>query len=301
MIDRKQIKAEAKTRMAQSTPSFWVVMLAWMLVSVAAPQLVMGLTGDSANTLQQLAQLLQGGIDPELALRALQLSAGQLTAAWVLNIVLSIFQMVMGFGLAVYTLRLWRGQPCGVSDLFSGFSMVGRVIGQQVLVSLIAIGVGILVLIPVTVVGTLAAAMRSGVLMIVTVLVCVGMLVLYVSIILNYELASLALADQPELGAMGAIQYGKDLIRGGYKGEYVLLMLTFIGWALLCSLPSGIFTALYTFLPLNLPLWMVDLIDLVLLLPYYLWLVPYIRTSTAGFYCALRREKESRLQRPPLL
>ena len=300
MIDRKQIKANAKARMAQSEPSCWRVMLVWVAVASLVPQLVMNLaSGNTPDTLQKLTQLLEGGIDPELALRALQLSAGQLTASWALSLALNIFQMVLSFGLTAYCLRLYRGQECGIPDLFTGFSMAGRVIGQQVLVALIAIGITILLTIPVTMVAIFAASMGEvlgGILLIAGV---TGGVILLVVIMLGYALATIALADQPDLGALGAIQYGKNLIRG-HKGQYVILGLSFFGWALLCSLPSGIYTGVYTALSLPVPLWISGLIDLVLMLPYYLWLMPYVQTSTAGFYEALRQEKEVLPQMPPL-
>ena len=184
-------------------------------------------------------------------------------------------------------------------DLFTGFSMVGRVIGQQVLVALIAIGITILLTIPVTMVVLFAASMGEVLGSILLIAGVLGGAILLVVIMLNYVLATIALADQPDLGAMGAIQYGKNLIRG-HKGQYVILGLSFFGWALLCSLPSGIYTGVYTTLSLPVPLWVSSLIDLVLMLPYYLWLMPYVQTSTAGFYEALRQEKEVLPQMPPL-
>lgn len=300
MIDRKQIKAAAKARMAQSAPSYWKVMLVWLLVASLVPQLVMNLaSGDTSNSLQKLMQLLEGGIDPELALRALQLSAGQLTTTWVLSLVLSIFQTLLAFGLTAYCLRLYRGQECGFPDLFTGFSMAGRVIGQQILVALIVIGITILITIPVTIVAIFAAGMGEVLGGILLILVFIGGTVLAVAIMLNYALATLALADQPDLGAMGAIQYGKNLIRG-HKGQFVILGLSFLGWILLFSLAEWIYTALYTTLSLPIPLWASGLIDTALLLPYYLWLAPYIQTSSAGFYDALRQEKDTLPQMPPL-
>lgn len=300
MIDRKQIKATAKARMAQAEPRYWKVMLVWVLVAAVVPQLVTTLaSGDTPATLQKLMQLLQGGIDPEVALRALQLSAGQLTAAWVLDLALSIFQMVLGFGLTAYCLRLYRGQECGFPDLFTGFAMAGRVIGQQVLVSLIAIGVTILITIPVTLVGVVAAGMDEVLGGILLIIAFIGGLLLFAVIMLGYALATLALADRPDLGAMGAIQYGKNLIRG-HKGQYVLFVLSFFGWALLCSLLSGVFLGVSSVVPLSIPMWGISLIDMVLMLPYYLWLAPYVQTSAAGFYEALREEKDTLPPMPPL-
>lgn len=300
MIDRKQIKAAARARMAQAEPRYWKVMLVWLVAAALVPQLVTNLaSGDTPATLQKLMRLLQGGIDPEVALRALQLSAGQLTAAWVLDLALGIFQMVLGFGLTAYCLRLYRGQECGIPDLFNGFAIAGRVIGQQVLVALIAIGVTILLTIPVTMVGIYAAVMNEILGGILFLLAMAGGIVLFVVIMLGYALATLALADRPDLGAMGAIQYGKNLIRG-HKGQFVMLALSFFGWMVLCSLLSGVFLGVSSVVSLSIPFWGISLIDMVLMLPYYLWLAPYMQTSTAGFYEALREEKEALPPMPPL-
>lgn len=299
MIDRKQIKAAARAQMAQSSPRYWKIMLLWMAVAAVVPQLVINLAGDSSDSFEKLSQLLEGGIDMDVALRVLQLSTGQLAAAWALNLALNIFQMVMGFGLIVYCLHLYRGQECGAPDLFAGFATTGRVIGQQVLVYVIAMGVVILITIPVTIAAIFAATMGEIVGGIVLIAVFVGALVLIVAVMLNYALATIALADQPELGAMGSIQYGKNVIRG-HKGQYVVFILSFFGWMLLCALPTGIFTGIYTALSLPIPLWAANLINAVLMLPYYLWLTPYMQTATAGFYDALRQEKAFFPQMPPV-
>lgn len=299
MIDRKQIKAAAKARMAQSAPSYWKIMLVWMVAAAVVPQLVQNLTGDSTESMQKLSQLLEGGIDPDLALRALQLSAGQLTAAWALSLALNIFQMVMGFGLTVYCLRLYRGQECGTPDLFTGFTMVGRVIGQQVLIYLIALGLVILFTIPVTFIAIFAAGMGEVLGGILLIAVSLGALFLIALVMLSYGLATIALADQPELGAMGSIQYGKNVIRGN-KGRYVVFVLSFFGWMLLCALPSGIFSGVYTAFSLPIPLWAANLINAALMLPFYLWLMPYIQTSISGLYDALRQENGLFPQMPPL-
>lgn len=275
MIDRKELKATAKARIVQADPGCWKVMLVWMAAALLLPQLVLSLVGGSSDAMENLSLLLNGGIDPSLALQVLQLSAGQMVSTWVLSLVLNIYQMVLSFGLAAYALRLYRGQPCGFSDLFTGFSMMGRVLGQQILVALVAIGITILVTIPVTIAAIFAATIDETLGGILLLVLFLAAMILVMVIMLNYALATTALADQPELGAMGSIQYGKNLIRG-HKGQYVVLILSFFGWMLLCSLLGGIFTGVATALSLPLPGWALQLINTVLMFPYYLWLVPYI-------------------------
>lgn len=287
MIDRKGIKATAKMRMAQSKPGYLKIMLLYVLAAVAVPQAALTFVGTPTELTEQLYELMYSGIDLDLALQVLQIPAQQIMLQRALNIVVWIYQVVMAFGLTRYCLLLYRGEPSGPADLFTGFSMAGRVIGQQMLMSLIIIGCAIACIVPVTGVVVFAAVVDS---IVSTVLVVAAVLVLAVLIIvvmLNFVLAAIALADEPELGAMGAIQYGKNLIRG-HRGQYFVLILTFFGWSLLCALPLSAFTVAGSYLGLNLPDWVFTLLTIVLSLPVYLWLTPYMNTTIAGFYDALR-------------
>lgn len=285
-------------RMSQSAPSYLQVMLLWVLAAVLVPEVASSFVSDPVGgAFEQLSELVAGGIDLDLALRALELSSGQMFAVSALNIVLWVYQLVMSFGLVLYCLRLYRGDPCGPSELFAGFTMAGRVVGAQVLVTLICIGIAFalaiaLALLVVFVITTLPEAFAT----ILCIALYIAFIVLLLIILLSYALTTYALADQPELGAMGAIQYAKNLMRG-HKGQYFVLVLSFFGWMVLCELLSIIFTSvftagsLYAFLPFSLPFtlpaWASSLISTVLMLPYYLWLTPYMTTTIAGFYEAL--------------
>ena len=288
-MNRKELKGIARMRMSQSDPGYLSVMLLWVLAAVLVPQvLVSAVSAPLAQSLDQFSELLIGGIDPDLALRALQLSSGQIFSSAALNLVLWIYQLVMSFGLTLYCLRLYRGDPCGPPELFYGFSMPGRVVGAQLLVTLIAVACAIALAIPLTVamVAFIIFLPETPAIILAAVLWTAYIAVL-VAVMLSYALTTCALADQPGLGAMGAIQYGKNLIRG-HRGEYFVLILSFLGWALLCSLLSGVFTAAVVYLELPVPAWASGIISVVLLLPNYLWLTPYVNTTIAGFYTALQ-------------
>lgn len=287
MIDRKGLKVTAKMRMAQSKPGYLKIMLLYVLAAVAVPQAALTFVGSPTELMEQLYELVYSGIDLEIALQVLQIPAQQLMLQRALNIVIWIYQVIMVFGLTRYCLLLYRGEPGGPADLFTGFSMAGRVISQQILVILIAIGCVIACIIPVTLIAAFAAMTDSTLGTVVLLLAVLPLAVLIVVVMLSFALASIALADQPELGAMGAIQYGKNLIRG-HKGQYFVLLLTFFGWALLCALPLSVFNSVSVYLELDLPDWGFSLLSIVLSLPVYLWLTPYMNTTVAGFYDALR-------------
>lgn len=283
MIDRKELKAAAKARMRQAEPSYAAVMLLYVLAAVVVPTVAQTAVSAPLETIEKLEQLLSGGIEPWLAIQVLQLSAGQVMASTALGVILTLYQGIMAFGLAVYCLRLYRGQPCGPADLFCGFSMPGRIIGQRVLVAMIfaALGIGAMVLIVLLAVFANMLGELLGSLVLIA--AAAAVMVLIVVVMLNYSLAALALADRPELGAMGSIQLGKNLMRG-HKGQFVILTLSFFGWMWLCVLPSVIFTGTWALGNLVLPVWARSAINLVLDLPYSLWLLPYIQTTVAGFY-----------------
>lgn len=76
----------------------------------------------------------------------------------------------------------------------------------------------------------------------------------------RYSMAAFIFFDDPEKGALQCIRESKEMTRG-YKGQLFVLDLSFIGWAILSIIP---FVAIYT--------------------------EPYIATTKANFYRALRGE-----------
>ncbi|WP_203363773.1 DUF975 family protein [Bacillus sp. REN10] len=73
---------------------------------------------------------------------------------------------------------------------------------------------------------------------------------------MSYSQAYFIMKDHPELSALEAISESKRRMKG-YKWNYFVLYLSFIGWAFLALFTFGI---------------------------GYLWLVPYVQASMAAFY-----------------
>lgn len=306
MISRRELKMTARMRLSQADPSYLKVMVVYILAAVVVPQVAMIVVAPSTEAMDQLYELIASGIDLDVVLQLLPVSPLQWFLQQALTRVLQLYQLILSFGLVRYCLSLYRGEPGGPADLFSGFSMVGRVLAEGILIWLLVlawtIGATIAaVIFFVVFASVLPLEAAYGLLIVLMCAFVVGL----VCIMLNYALATLALADRPELGAMGAIQYSKNLMRG-HKARYFLLLLSFFGWSLLCSLPLSLFTSFEAIqamsfvsdLPLlgnagfvlNLPTWANSLISLVLSLPIYLWLTPYMNTVTAGFYDALHSQ-----------
>jgi len=77
---------------------------------------------------------------------------------------------------------------------------------------------------------------------------------------LSYSMAMYILAENPELGALEAINRSKAMM-DGHKMELFVLELSFIGWHLLGMVTLGI---------------------------AYVWVVPYISATTANFYNSIK-------------
>lgn len=285
MFDRKALKAEARLRMKESQPRYWKVMLIWVLAGVLAPTVVTSLgTALAGGSIYDYSLMASSGIEPTMLLSMFGTS---MLVALFLGIVVSLYQMVMNFGLVNYFLKLWRREECGSKSLFDGFTMVWRVIGTQLMVGIFVLLWGLLFAIPLVLVVVVAALLDSaGLGVFVMVLGYIAYTVVLVIISLKYSLAQLALADHPELGVMGAINRSKRLMEG-HKGAYFMLGLSFIGWMILCSLLVGILSGLTTAGILPIPAWLSSVLTVVAGLPLYLWLDPYMQISYAGFYDAL--------------
>ncbi len=79
----------------------------------------------------------------------------------------------------------------------------------------------------------------------------------------SYAMTPFILVDHPEISISEAIQQSRLMMKG-HKFDLFYLQLTFIGWGLLCLLTAGI---------------------------GFLWLTPYMQTSTAAFYYDLKNNE----------
>lgn len=81
--------------------------------------------------------------------------------------------------------------------------------------------------------------------------------------LLNYSMSFYILHDNPSLCPREILKQSKELIYG-YRLNLLRLYLSFIGWTIVSILTFGV---------------------------GFIWLIPYIKTTTANFYDQLRRNK----------
>lgn len=285
MYNRKELKRGAKQLIRASAPHYMLVMLVYILLTTGLSTAVTALTGTG--------EILNGVI------------------SIFLNILIALFSMVMGVGLANYALLLSRRQQRGMGDLFESFSYAGRSIGVELLAALYSFLWSLLLVAGCAVAGGVGYYLTEWTLAGGIAVIAVAYIALMVGVIriaLRYAMAPFALAEDPESGAAEAVRRSVRMMRG-HKGKLFMLELSFIGWELLTALIavavmviglliSGvswlaesllvnggdwleIYSAMNT-LADHMNIWII--VAEVAALPLTLWLTAYSHTACARFY-----------------
>jgi uncharacterized membrane protein len=137
-------------------------------------------------------------------------------------------------GFVTYFLNFKREKNPKIADVFCGFKNVGSALLLNLLICIFVLLWSLLLIIP----GIIAC--------------------------LKYSMAYFILSDNPNIGAMEAINKSKEIMDGNKK-QLLMLWLSFIGWGLCCILTLGI---------------------------GFLWLLPYIKISMVNFYEYLIKTKQ---------
>ena len=318
-IDRSLIKSYAREDMRRAKPSVLLVTLMFLLLTNGVRQLVslVTSTGSSGMSYQDMMNLIYNyGMAPEEALRYFMADFRVPILSIFLSVLVSLFVMVVTFGYQRYTLNLARCEEAGYRDLKMGFAYTGRVLGMNLLIWLYSVLWSLAVAVPGVIVIMVLAMIfgGSGLGILFVVAAYLAIMVAVIVLILRYAQADLALAENPELGALGAIRRSKELMIGR-KGEYFVLGLSFIGWNLLALVISSVAVTVASAIgtPLGLVAgggnlaaaafsatgWFVTLISSLAVLPYSMWLTSYINVTYAHYYLAITEPERRAAGGPP--
>lgn len=160
------------------------------------------------------------------------------------SVLISLVTLLLAAGFTCYCLGVRRGEKMPYSTLFESFSFAGKAIGLLLLIYLFVFLWSLLLVIP----GIVAA--------------------------FRYSFALFYLCEDPERGVMECLNLSKQHTLG-YKWQYCLLGLSFLGWYLL----SGLVCSLVGLIPL-----VGTALSLLLELAANSLLVPYVQLSQAGFF-----------------
>ncbi|MBE6973235.1 MAG: DUF975 family protein [Ruminococcaceae bacterium] len=289
-IDRRDLKWRARDAMRAACPNALFMTLMYLLFTAGLEGVVGWLATDP---LSKLLQLSQQGLALDRAIPLVLTGVGRVGVF--LNLLLTIFGVVMDFGYKFWCLNTARGEQGEIGALFTGFSMVGRILWLRVLILVYGLLWYVAIFMPA------ALVLMFGMLIpLVGPVVCVGVFVLavgvWISRILRYTMSVYCLADDPEMGASWALRRSRWMMEGRVL-SYVLLMLSFIGWYLLGGL---IVTAVEGVLMLTLggaqvlmdsqtaqavgssPL--ISILPAIASWPLSLWLKPYVTMTECNFY-----------------
>ncbi|HAK42416.1 MAG TPA: hypothetical protein DCM59_06530 [Clostridium sp.] len=199
-----------------------------------------------------------------------------------LLITLSIGIMVNSF-----YLKISRDKKVGFSDIFISWKTFGKGIGIEVLLGLIIIPIVIIIAIIIGVVWGLymsTAIINSltpsygimiGITILLTLILCIPLIILG----LYFFPAVILVCEDNNRGIIQCIKESLKLMKGNLWNLFVL-QLSFIGWAILCIIPT-IFIAILTAFSLN-EVAVVILSNIASI--GFLWLVPYMNTTLLNFF-----------------
>ncbi len=155
------------------------------------------------------------------------------TVASVVPLVTVIVGGPFALGVAIFALRLGRGEEVELNNIFDGFQDFGRSLAAYLLMIFFVVAGLVFFIVPGIVIG------------------------------LGLSQTFFILADDKNIGPVDALKHSWELMKG-HKFDYFILGLRFLPLALLCLLTLGI--GLF-------------------------WLAPYMQTTLANFYDALRIAK----------
>lgn len=156
----------------------------------------------------------------------------------ILSFIVNLLIIPLSLGLIKYFLMFAKSQKPSIANLFDGYKYsFGNSILASILVSIYTFLWTLLLIVP-------------------------GIIKKYA-----YSMTLFIIADEPNISANEAIKKSEAMMKG-YKWNYFLLELSFIGWALLAIFTCGI---------------------------GYLWLTPYMQTTTLHFYLKVKEEYENKI------
>ena len=203
MLDRVQIKREAKGITRNACVSAYVMTLLYLAITHAMGTMDFYISGDYAAYMEMYA--------PSIPIPDFLYGPAGIPAMVVLfiSVMVALVGSVLRGGLVLYHLGVRRGEQMPYTTLFDGFSFVGKLILLEIVMYIFVTLWSMLFVIP-------------------------GIIATY-----RYRFALYNLCENPEMGIMDAIHMSK-MQTYGYKMDLFVLDLSFFGWSFLCVLTMGI-------------------------------------------------------------
>jgi len=214
VINRKELKAEARLGMKGRNPSVLLVAFVYQIIVYVLDVLSLKISMPGIS----IPQILEYSEDAEALYEMIYDSMLYSSTSFlgsIISLALGIMMTMIGVGMTAYCLRVSRDQEAGFGDLFEVFGIFFRMLWLQILVGIFTMLWSLLFIIP-------------------------GIIAGY-----RYSMAVYIMLDNPDMTALECIRASKEMTRG-YKGSLFVLELSFIGWSLLTIIPiAGFFVGLF--------------------------------------------------------
>lgn len=124
MIERAQIKAEAKAAMRGKKPSVYIVTLVFVaIINVLG---ALSIRVELGMSVVEYYEMLLAGREPY---------ANTSFFAYILSLAIGVMNLVLSAGFSWYTLRVARGEEAGFGELFDGFGLFFKIWVLNIVVS----------------------------------------------------------------------------------------------------------------------------------------------------------------------
>lgn len=172
-----------------------------------------------------------------------------------------IISVPISFGLVISFIKLKRNEEVsgfdflkvGIDNFYKAWSIGLNQIKKMIVPIILIFGIGFISAIYIE-------SMKNTSMVIIIVICAIMVSIYFCTQILKYVLSDFIAYDNPEMTGKEAVEKSAKLMNGN-RGRYVLLMLSFMGWLILCIFTLGI---------------------------GYLWLLSYIQVATVCFYEELK-------------
>lgn len=199
-LNRAELKANAKIDIKQTKPNVILVTLVYVLIIYVLEILSAKLSGEMLQMKAMLEAVYNG--DTSFILPQVEITP----VASIIVFALGIMSTMLGVGYSLFCLNAVRHRAPAYGNLFDPFGMFFKILWLNILMNVFIMLWSMLFVIP----GIIAAY--------------------------RYRMAVYVLLEHPECSALECIRESKRLMQG-HKGELFILDLSFIGWAILCTIP----------------------------------------------------------------
>lgn len=247
-LDRSEIKAEARELLRTGSVSPIRMTLVLLVLRLVFDLIDSGVTYAFGGG-------FGAAIDPSNPYFLVDALSALGSLAFFISILISLISTVLSAGYTCYCLGIQHREEMPYESLFDAFSFAGKVIWLEILKAVIVFLWSLLFIIP----GIIAAY--------------------------RYVFAVMNLCENPDLSAMEALRLSKQQTMG-YKWQFFVLELSFIGWYLLGGVIVSVGTSVFASrMPDSLAgSLLASVIYMVLYSIVAVYVTPYAELAKCGFY-----------------